>query len=204
MTASVESLLSRDEMDALLDELATARREGAGRGRAAGGESHAALARVLEEFAEGYGKRLSTAYQRRIDWILRETVVVEPPDVVEVAAPGELFWVFESTDAGSAWLSWSRSLVFAWLQVAFGAPEPRGVAPERSYTAIERSFMTKLARDTVAALAEPLATQGFTPAGGGALHDGRDLLAFGSTPFGQTRFEVRGFGDFGQLRALGF
>ncbi len=201
--APAENLLSRDEMDALLEELAAARREDAEQRTLFGGQAahgYDALRRSLEEFAESYSKRLSTAYQRRIDWLLRDTAAVDPRDVVETAAPGELFWVVELAGSGVAWLTWSRSLVFAWLQIAFGAPEPRGLAPSRPYTAIERSFLTRLAHEAVAMLTEPLRAHNVVPTEVGSLQGSRELLAYAGTTFVQAQFEVRGFGDFGQVR----
>ncbi len=197
------SLLSREELQALLTEL---RSEAGERGRPSEGDGPrlGRWARLLGEFAEDQSRALSTLHQRSIEL---ELIEMEELDLREFAAmllPTDLVAELELQPGDHRlYLLLGRSLVYAWLALAFGAraDTPSLPVPARPYSRIEERFLRRAAGDLVRQLQT---TWSFRSA---VTIRVVDLLEPGSlepepAPFAMASFDVTGLGDPCRLRIL--
>ncbi|MEB2344452.1 MAG: FliM/FliN family flagellar motor switch protein [Deltaproteobacteria bacterium] len=201
-------LLSPDEIEAIVDELAGARRDAerlrrpAGLDPESGGRADrlAGLRRGLERFARDQARALASRFQRRIDLSLLALDEARPADLAAAMLPSDRVLVFAATPGGEpGFLLLSRPLLFAWMRLAFGAREPGALSPpERPYTQIELRFLRRIGAELVERLA-PAAGLGGMPEirgleGVAALRDARTpRLVLAS-------FELAGFEEIGRLR----
>lgn len=201
-------LLSPDEIAAIVDELAGARREAERLRRPAGldaepgggGERLARLRRALERFGREQARALASRLQRRIDVELLALDEARADELAAAMLPSDRVLVFApGAGAERGFVLVSRPLLFAWMRLAFGAREPGTLpTPERPYSQIELRFLRRIGAELVERLASATGFAG-TPEihgleGAAALHEARaSRLVLAS-------FELTGFEEIGRLR----
>lgn len=164
--APVETeLLTREEMDAVIDALAEERAESERYDRAAGrgpgdgrrsargrGSGTQALSRTLEAFAARHGRKLSLAHQRRIQTCLLSSNEMRGRELAELLLPIDRMVSFELREGEApGWLLFGRPHFFTLLGLACGArpDEPLPAVPRRAYTRIEERFLRSFAEDVL-------------------------------------------------------
>lgn len=210
MTAAGDAwqLLSPEEVEAIVAEVASARRAADGLRRPPGldgdegglGDRLARPRRGLERFAREQARSLASRFQRRIEMSLLGIDEARSGELAAVMLPDDRAIDFTLTAGGEpGQLLLSRPLFFAWMRFAFGARE-RGTlpAPERPYTQIEIRFLRRIAGELLERLAsalgiastpEILAVEG--PGRAPAARPARVLLAC---------LELTGFDEIGRIR----
>lgn len=203
------SLLSREELGALLEEVAAGQKQEAQRRwmRPSGLEeavgSRAELMRVAERFSEDQSRALSTLFQTPIHFrfqhweetALREFAsgMVETDRVVRLEL-GE--------EKAPAYLLINRSMFFSWLVLAFGAGAEAGndLIPGRPYTRIEERFMIRCADEVSSVLAKSLALVAPMASRAVALETPMALMEGNARQHLVLSFEVQGLAELAMLR----
>lgn len=209
-TAAQGQILSREELDALLHELAQSQQEADEQKRVfsrsasptAQSMPFAPLRKGVDRFAAEYAKALSSVYQRRVVWEIVGWDEIPFADVAEELLPLDRlvsFAVEPSEDLG--YLVVSRPLAFQWLCLSYGGRTGTHAnpVPERPYTRIEKRFLERIVAETLgqlnAALAElaPVRTRLI------GIEEPRVLLENAEDAL-LVVFEVRGFGETAYVR----
>lgn len=200
-------LLSPDEIAAIVDELASARREAERQRRPAGidpeggrGDRLAALRRNLERFGRDQARALASRFQRRIEVELLSLDEARADDLAAAMLPSDRVLVFAPAPNGErGFVLVSRPLLFAWMRLAFGAREPGGLeVPERPYTPIELRFLRRIGAELVERLASAVGFSGSPEIHG--LEGIAALEAARSSRLLLANFELVGFEEIGRLR----
>jgi flagellar motor switch protein FliM len=166
MTATADGawqLLSPDEIEAIVAEVASARRDAERARRPAGlagpegerGDRLAVARRALERFAREQARALASRFQRRIDLSLLSLEEARPGDLAAAMLADDRAIAFALSPGGEpGHLLVSRPLFFAWMRLAFGARD-RGPlpAPERCFSPIELRFLRRIGGELVERLA---------------------------------------------------
>jgi flagellar motor switch protein FliM len=201
-------ILTREELDALLESLAADRQAQAGDAwrpgaRPGKGEDLPALRRALDRFASEETKRRSSTHQSRIVFELLGFEPLAGEDFAALLFAEDLLAEFRIEPSGeTGFLFAGRPLFFAFLSLAFGARPARAVCPlpARRYTRIEESVYAGLAQDWLAQITRvwprespcELRLRGVVPAARLREHERR--------PFVVATFDVAGFDDVLRLR----
>lgn len=204
-------VLSREELDALLNELERSRHEDDEHRRlfpASPGADpsipFAPLERCLEEFAGEYAKTLSSLYQKRIDWEIIGWEVIPLAELAEALLPQDRVVVFASEPSGDpGYVVISRPIFFDWMCLAYGGRTGlrANPVPERPYTRIERRFLKRVVSEMlgeVTRFASDLTPMQVRVIG---VDEPRVLLE-GTESGLLVSFDVRGFGSFGRVRLV--
>lgn len=155
--AAEESLLSREELDALLEEMPKVWSAGGGpSGSVREDVADIELQRANESFAFEQGLMLSNRHQRVISISLIGQREIEMAELAELMLPTDLAAGFEVLpDASPGFLLLSRPLFFQLLSVSFGSgPTIKPTRPPtREYSRIERRFYERATREMLEQLA---------------------------------------------------
>lgn len=202
-------ILSRDELDALLRELAESRREEEERRSVFAVSAspnqalrYAPFRRGLDRFGAEYGKLLSSTYQKRIEWSIIGWDEVSLAELAETLLPFDrlvLFALEPSEELG--YIVVSRPLFFGWLCLAYGgrtADRPLAV-PERAYTRIERRFLARIVDEMLQQMNPLLRELLEVRARVVGVEEPRVLLETPETTL-LASFDVQGFGGLGRVR----
>lgn len=146
-----EALLSREELDALLEEMPVGSPE---RGSESGGGRTRSidvdLQRANESFAFEQGLALSNRHQRVIHFSLIGQREIDVSELSELMLPTDLAGAFRvMPKAFDGFLLLSRPFFFHLLSMNFGAGPKLKAArpPTREYSRIERRFYDRAARE---------------------------------------------------------
>lgn len=208
MMDAAQSILSREEIDAVLAAVATSGADD-GRVRREAGATDAArfvwspLARALRDLGETTGRSLSTLFQRTVSFSMIDLRSLPADDfaaaMLQTDAPALLR--FNPSGAVGAVLI-GRTLLFGWLTLRFGGEldsSPLHV-PARRYSHIERKQVARAAAELLDRLTRSLAPLVATEMEIGALVE-PDLLAGEVSPrLWVASYEATGFGELGRLR----
>ncbi|RIL04902.1 MAG: hypothetical protein DCC71_12345 [Proteobacteria bacterium] len=201
-------LLSREEIDALVEELSRARRDegearrlpglaGADEGGARG--AGRALRRALQQFARAQSRALASRFQRPIELRLLGVEELRAGDLAELLLPHDRIVVFGVGESrGFAWIG--RPLFFAWMRLALGArrelrAEP---LPDRAPTPIELRFVRRIGAELLDHLGAAL--EGAAPLVLDAIEDAAALRERRAARLAVASFDVDGFEEIGRLR----
>lgn len=204
-------VLSREEISALVDELARARREEAEAQRLPGMAGSAAsspragraLRRTCERFAADETRALASRFQRQIEVRLLSIDELRMVELVEHLLPHERMVSFGSEESGeSGLLLVARPLLFAWMRLAFGARSElqADALPDRPPTPIETRFLRRVAGDLVERFG-----RAFVPPLSFALHGLLDPSAVSEERAARllvASFDVSGLEELGRLRIV--
>lgn len=157
-------LLTREEMDALVDALAEERAELERHDRAVTPQRRStrarstdtqALVRALETFAARHGRALSLAHQRRITLALISCSELRAHELAEMLLPVERLVSFELRPGETGWIVFGRPFFFTLLALACGAAPgaPLPPVPRRAYTRIEERFLLRFAEEVLSEIA---------------------------------------------------
>jgi flagellar motor switch protein FliM len=151
-------ILSREELDALLEEMPGLLAERAAAADAQDSlESVLELERANELFGFEYGRALSNRHERSIQFVLIGQREIELAELAELMLPTDLAGVFQIQPKdlhGSILLS--RPFFFEMLCILFGAGSNLKPIrpPTREYTRIERRFYVRIVKEMLARLEE--------------------------------------------------
>lgn len=199
-----EAVLSREELDALLEEIPniSLAREGE-----SGSAIHSAvdleLQRVNESFALEQGLMLSNRQQRGISFSLIGQREIEMSELAELMLPTDMAAAYQLMPKGfDGYLLLSRPLFFQLLSMSFGAgPTIKPTRPPtREYSKIERRFYSRSAKEMVGQL--EVAWRGLAPinlvwnglVSRSAVAECDEAVAILAT------FDVKGFGEACRVR----
>jgi len=199
-----EAVLSREELDALLEEMP---KVALGREGDSGSIKHSSvdldLQRVNESFALEQGLMLSNRQQRGISFSLIGQREIEMSELAELMLPTDLAATYQIMPKGfDGYLLLSRPLFFQLLSMSFGAgPTIKPTRPPtREYSKIERRFYSRAAKEMVEQL--EVAWSGVAPiklvwnglVSRAAVSESDDTNAVLAT------FDVKGFGEACRVR----
>lgn len=204
--ADEDAVLSREELDALLEEMPKVLTDRAdeidsARPRYADLELH----RANEEFAFEQGLALSNQYQRVIGFSLVDQREVEMSELAELMLPTDLIAAYQILPSDlEGYLLMSRAFFFQLLSMSFGSgPTLKATRPPtREYSRIERRFYARAATEMLQQLERAwgriaAATVGYqglrSRASVAESHGGFSVLA---------TFDVRGFGEACRVRVV--
>jgi flagellar motor switch protein FliM len=203
------AVLSREELEAILAGVEERRRvdQEAERGSAAF-RPHAVapspLTRRLEAFASEQGRAISALYQHTLRFALLRCEPATLRDLADLLLPSDRVAVTElRPGAPPALIAMGRSLLFAWLTLAFGSRPgtPVGGVPTRPYTRIEERFLRRAAAELARSLAAALDLSPPEPTAVMLLDPGA-LPGDPAAPHVVASFEVHGFRDVCRLRVV--
>ncbi len=192
-------ILSREELDALLEEMPGLLAERAAAAESQGSrESDLELERANALFGFEYGRALSNRHERAIQFVLIGQREMEMAELAELMLPTDLAGLFEIQPKGlSGSLLLSRPFFFEMLCTLFGASANlKPVRPPiREYTRIERRFYMRIVKEMLARLEEQWqALAPVTLAFSGM--QGRAVIAEGEIRSALVAtFDVRGFSE---------
>jgi len=198
-------LLSREELDALL---ASVVESGAGEGavppfRETPSARLAAVSRIVAEYAEEHARSLSALHQRSIEVVPMGLQELTLREFAGSLLPVDRVVVGQLRPGGHGiHIAVGRSLLYAWLGLAFGAPPglPRTPLPERPYTRIEERFLLRAARDVAQQLASALRQRGPAEIDDLSIAEPEMLPGEGLDRHLVASFDVRGLEDLCRLR----
>lgn len=192
-------ILSREELDALLEEMPGLLAERATAFETQGSrESDLELERANQLFGFEYGRALSNRHERAIQLVLIGQREMEMAELAELMLPTDLAGLFQIQPKGlSGSLLLSRPFFFEMLCTLFGAsPNLKTIRPPiRDYTRIERRFYMRIVKEMLARLEEQWQALGpVTLAFGGM--QGRSVIAESDVRSAiVATFDVRGFSE---------
>ena len=204
--AGEEGGLSREELDALLEEMPRIwgdGKSGASGGRARGRSLDSDLVRANESFATEHGLNLSNRYQRVISLSLIGHREIELNELAELMLPTDLAASYQILPrAFDGFLLLSRPFFFHLMGMSFGAgPTIKPVRPPaRKYTRIERRFYERATREILTRVESawsdilPMQLQWTSLVSRSSVAQADSLAATLAT------FEVKGFGESCRLR----
>ena len=149
--AEIKELLSREELAALLDELRADQGTATAFPESSSGRL-VPLSRLLGEFAENQSRALSTLHQRSIVLDVLDVAEATMREFAATLLPLDRIVELRLEPGGHrVYLLLGRSLVYAWMALAFGAKggTPVIAVPERHYTRIEERFLRRAAAELV-------------------------------------------------------
>ena len=208
-TPAPNTVLSREELGALLDTMAeSVRHEQARQSTRAIGVAplvgnRSSLQRLAQTFAAEQGRSLSTMYQTPIGMRFSHWEEISLSDFASAMLEEDRVARFHlGGDHPEAVLLVSRPLVFGLMMLAFGAKSGSdpGPIPERAYTRIEERFLARAATDLATTLAKSLANVSAEDVRLLSLDPPAALLDQGPRPQLVASFDVRGVGDLCKLR----
>jgi flagellar motor switch protein FliM len=219
MSESGSAVLSRDELEALLEAAAAGalREEQAQRGsRPYGGRSDpsaqarrpgrlAPLLRLLDEFSEEQGRMLSTLHQLAISFSATGWEELTPREFAASLLDHDRVAALELSPGGHrAYLLVGRGLLFGWLCLAFGSRHPEGGrgAPERPYTRIEEGFLRRVAGELARQLERTWQPRQALTARLLSLEEPERIAEDEQGPMLGVSFDVKGMGPLCRLRVL--
>jgi len=202
-----ERILSREELDAILEDFA----ESATAGRGVPFRVHrdtlqtSVLAQALRAFADELGRVLSAAHQRSVKFALMSWEPLGLAEFADSLLAGDRVVLLEF-EPGRAlgYLLLGRPLFFEWMTLAFGAAArlPRFPIPQRSHTRIEERFLLHAAGEVAAQLEATLAGWRPLTARVAEVVEPRLLPRQSSERFRVASFEISGFREVCRLRLL--
>ncbi len=158
-----EPVLSREELDALLERLTdpsagagwmtTARKDTANESRLVS----LSLERASEAFGDRISRSMSNVFQTPISFSLIDWRESEPEEFEELMVPFDRTAAYDLVPgAGRGLLLIGRTLLFQLLCLNFGASPglKKSAVPNRVYTSVECRFYRKIADELVGLLAE--------------------------------------------------
>lgn len=202
--AAEGAVLSREELDALLEEMPkiwSSREAEAGSDRQRGVDI--ALQRANENFALEQSSMLSNRQQRTITFTLIGQREIELAELAELMLPTDIAVAYQIMPKGyEGFLLLSRPFFFQMLSMSFGSgPTIKSTRPPtREYSRIERRFYARAAREMMTQL--EIAWSTITPltlAWGGLA----TRAAVGDSDAGNAvlaTFDVKGFGEACRVR----
>jgi len=222
MSESGSAVLSRDELEALLEAAAAGalREEQAQRGsRPYGGRSSregpgaqgtrpgrlAPLLRLLDDFSEEQGRMLSTLHQLAISFSSTGWEELTPREFAASLLEHDRVAALELEPGGHrAYLLIGRGLLFGWLCLAFGSRHPEGSrgAPERPYSRIEERFLHRVAGELARQLERSWQPRHALTARLLAIEEPERIAVDEQGPMLAVSFDVKGMGPLCRLRAL--
>lgn len=208
MSEVAEKILSREELDAILESFEQA-------GDDAGLPSHPTprdagpswrtgpLGRSLRDFADEQARILSAQYQRPISFSLRSCETRSSSQVSDamIGFDRPVLIRFAGEGGVGAFLL-GRSLLYGWLGMALGeaAGGPPPPIPDRPYSRIEERFLRRAARELASSLAAALGGEALGPIEVGEVLE-PEMLADATSPrLAVASFDAVGFGSAGSLR----
>jgi len=203
------SILSREELGALLETMATSARNEQARhalrpaGVTAAVGSRSELLRIARVFAEEQGRSLSTLYQTPVTLELSHWEEITLQDFASALLEEDRVARMRLGGGhGDAWLFVNRPLFFGWMMLAFGSRPAMaaGPVPDRPYTRIEERFMTRVAEECALTLTRRLSGAGAADVRLTCLETPGALLDHGPRPQLVTSFDVHGLGELARLR----
>ncbi|MEZ4278092.1 MAG: FliM/FliN family flagellar motor switch protein [Myxococcota bacterium] len=192
-------ILSREELDALLEEMPGLLAERAAAAEAQGSlEADLELERANELFGFEYGRALSNRHERTIQFVLIGQREIEMAELAELMLPTDLAATFQIQPRGlRGMILLSRPFFFEMLCTLFGAgANLKPVRPPvRDYTRIERRFYMRIVKEMLARLEEQWqALAPVTLAFGGL--QGRAVIAESEARSAiVATFDIRGFSE---------
>jgi flagellar motor switch protein FliM len=204
----VAELLSREEIDALVEELSLARRQESETRRLPGfalpdgaeaSGTGRALRRSLQRFAAAQTRSLASCFQRPLEVRLLAVDEIRAGELAEILLPHERLVVFGGSGGrGFVWIG--RPLLFAWMRLAFGATRELRVdpLPDRPPTPIELRFLRRVANELLSHLAASLSPGGAFEVQ--AIEDAATLHDLRSARLLVASFDVDGLEEIGRLR----
>ncbi len=160
-------LLSRDELDAILEEASSARQDDGQSVRLSEAFRRDRIGRrppppprlpelreAVERTADGWAQALASRHQRRIACSLIGWEELDTASVTESLLPTDRITTFDLEPGSSRGLVMiARPLFFGLMALAFGGRRVAGRSlPERDYTRIERRFLRSLTGEILARL----------------------------------------------------
>lgn len=212
----VRALLSREELDALLESASEgalreehARRSsrpfgGRGQGRKRPGRL-APLLRALDDFGEEQGRMLSTLHQVAITFAPAGWEEVTPREfAASLLETDRIASLALSPGGHRGYLLLGRGLVFGWLGLAFGSRRPEGAngAPDRAYTRIEERFLRRVANELAGQLSASWSPRHSLAAEVRAVEEPERVAEDDQGPLLSVTFDVKGMGPLCRLRVL--
>jgi flagellar motor switch protein FliM len=202
-----QPVLSREELDAILTTVREARESGQGArpfriGRDRDVPRATPVMRMVGEFAEEWGRVLSTLYQRAVRLELLSAEPLSLRELRDVMLPTDRVASLElRPGAGPVHLLLGRTLLFGWLSLAFGS-RTAGPGPllERPYTRIEERFLKRAALEIARQLAVSLRLPGLPSEPAVELFEPDMLPEAGGRKHLVLSFELTGFDDVCRLR----
>lgn len=199
-------ILSREELDALLEEMPGLLSERAeGTGGTGSREVDVELERANAAFGFEYGRTLSNRHERVIQLSLIGQREIELAELAELMLPTDLAGSFQIMPKGvGGLLLLSRPLFFQMLCVLFGAGATIKPIrpPTREYTRIERRFYTRIVREMLVKLEEQWQALGPVSLVWGGLQ-GRSLIGESETRSAMlATFDVKGFSESCRVRLV--
>jgi flagellar motor switch protein FliM len=202
-----ECILSRDELDAILEGVAESRTAGRGAPFRADRDAlqTSALVRALREFAEEQGRALSAVHQRSLEFSLMSWEPLGLAEFADSLLPEDRIVLLE-LEPGHALgcLLLGRPLFFGWMALAFGAPAalPRFQIPQRTYTRIEGRFLLRVAGELTAQLESTLSRRRPITVRTAEVVEPRLLPRQPGERFRVASFDVSGLGDICRMRLV--
>lgn len=199
-----DALLSREELNALLEEMPAAWSEGAGEsGAAASGGADIELQRANEDFAFEQGLILSNRHQRVIGFSLIGQREIEMSELTELMLPTDLAGGFQVLPKGvEGFVLLSRPFFFQLLSMSFGSgPTLKPVRPPtREYTRIERRFYGQAVREMLEQIGRAWSAIAPTTLSWGGLVRRSTVAESEAGPAILSTFDVRGFAEACRVR----
>jgi flagellar motor switch protein FliM len=197
--AHEEAILSREELDALLEEmpqlLADEEEEAV---RPWSRSVDLELQRANEAFAAEQAQTLSNRHQRVIGISLIGHREIELPELAEIMLPTDLVASFRVLPKGfDGYLLLSRPLFFQLLSMSFGAgPTIKPTRPPvREYSRIERRFYTRAAREMLGLIESAWSSVAPVKLEYLGLSGRTSVSESEPAPVVLATFEVKGFGE---------
>jgi flagellar motor switch protein FliM len=202
-----ESILSRAELDAILEGVAESRTAGRGAPFRADRDAlqTSALVRALREFAEEQGRALSALHQRSLEFSLMSWEPLGLAEFADSLLPEDRIVLLE-LEPGRVLgcLLLGRPLFYGLLGLAFGTPAglPRFPIPQRAYTRIEGRFLLRVAGELAAQLESTLSRRQPSAVRAVEVVEPRLLPRQSGERFRMASFDVSGLGDTCRLRLV--
>jgi flagellar motor switch protein FliM len=208
MSDSAQTLLSREEIDAVLAAVAASGADDARVRREAGATEAprfvwSPLARALRELGESTGRSLSTRFQRSVSLSMIDLRSLPADDFAAALLSSDAPALLRFTPSGAVGaVLVGRTLFYGWLTLGFGGELGKNplYVPARRYTQIERRQMQRAAAELVARLPRALAPLVATELEIGALVEPELLAAEVAPRLWVASYEATGFGELGRLR----
>lgn len=204
-----EPILSREELDALLESLrsdAGAPREGSSSSSSASARVRAVqsgLTRSMDLFADDWSRHLSNVHQMRIHLTMISCRATTREEFAELLRPADRVVCFDTEpQGGRGFLLLGRPLLFSLLTLNLGAGTSarRSAIPTRSYTRIELRLLRIFAQEILAELDRSLEELVTLRSNLTALADRETVREVEAERVFAITFDVRGFGEICRLR----
>lgn len=202
--ASEEAILSREELDALLEEMPQLLSVEAEEAVPAWPRSvDLELQRANEMFASEQGQTLSNRHQRVISIHLIGHREIDLPELAEIMLPTDLAAGFRVLPMNlDGFMLMSRPFFFQLLSMNFGAgPTIKPTRPPvREYSRIERRFYARATREMLARVAAAWTTIVPVELSHQGLTSRASIAEAENVPVVLATFDVKGFGESCRIR----